>query len=187
LAVSAEPRPRECRGSRVSLPAGRVLTGLTSEVTFRSSHITPSPHRPPSLPPSQHSSTTPFPSSLLSLRLASFCLAIGHRTSNVVTLFRVYLRQPSRLRLQYNYYLQFGCRTANSLQHRLACLPPARMIPQSFSFLVPPSSVHTACNILVSTTWDSPINTPSMASPKPGGSGPLVLHLFSFVCSPTLD
>jgi hypothetical protein len=73
-------------------------------------------------------------------------------------------------------------RTPNALQHGFAGLSPAGLTSHSSSSLVPPSSVHTARNILVSITCDSPINTPGLASPKPGGSGPLALHLYSRLC-----
>jgi hypothetical protein len=73
-------------------------------------------------------------------------------------------------------------RTPNALQHGFAGFSLAGLISQSLSSLFPPSSVRTACNILVSITSDSPINIPSLASTQPGGRGPLGLHLYSRLC-----
>ena len=113
----------------------------------------------------------PRPPALLA-SLASFYLAIGHRTSPLSST----LRPPSRLRLQYTYCLQSGHRTPSNIAPRVC----RRRTDFTLFFLslVLPSSAHTACSILVSTTLDSPINTPSLASPKPGSRGLLSLHLY---------
>jgi len=99
---------------------------------------------------------------------------LSHRTSNVATLF-----DPAPAVAPWvTIHLLPSIWTSNAFQYRPAGLSPTRLTSHSFSSLVLPSSAHTTCSILVSTTLDSPINTPSLASPKLGSRGQLSIHLY---------